>query len=63
MMLNIKAQVEFKVKPGTKSQMGQAMIDQLGDEVSQMIEEFMASRGLTPQYQLEVKESYSLMRF
>lgn len=63
-MLNLKAQVEVKVKPGTKATVSQAMADQLADQVERMIRDFLASNGQSQVvYSFQVKEGNQKMRF
>ena len=64
MLINLKAQVEVKVRPGTKGAAGEAMINQLAKDLNRLLQDFMASRGQDPAlYCFQVKEGNQLMRF
>lgn len=64
MLINIKGQVEVKVRPGTKGAAGEAMMHQLANDMDRLLRDFMASRGQDLSlYSFEVKEGNQLMRF
>ena len=63
MLINLKAQVEVKVRPGSKGANGEAMVDQLSRDLNQLLVDFLASRGQDPKaYCWEVKEGNQLMK-
>jgi hypothetical protein len=64
MLINIKAQVEVKVRKGSKGEASTAMIDQLGEAMDRLLQEFIASRGQDSSlYSFEVKEGITLTKY
>jgi hypothetical protein len=63
MLINLKAQVEVKVRSGTKETVGQVMIDQLASDLNQLLVDFLSSRGQNPAlYRFLVSEGNQLMK-
>ena len=63
MLINLKAQVEVKVRPGSKGATGEAMVDQLSKDLDRLLQDFMASRGQDPAlYCFQVKVGNQLMK-
>ena len=63
MLINLKAQVEVKVRPGTKGATGEAMVDQLAKDLNRLCLDFLISRGQDPAlYCFQVKEGNQLMK-
>jgi len=63
MLINLKAQVDVKVRSGTKETIGQAMVDQLASDLNRLLVDFLSSRGQDPAlYRLLVTEGNQLMK-
>ena len=63
MLINLKAQVEVKVRKGAKDKIAEPMMDELADRLNQVLLDFMTSHGQNPAlYCFQVKEATSLMR-
>ncbi len=64
MLINLKAQVEVKVRPGSKGATGEAMFNQLSGDLNRLLVDFLISRGQDPAaYCFQIKEGNQLMRF
>ena len=64
MLINLKAQVEVKVKPGTKGAASEAMMDALAEDLNRLCRDFLINRGQDPAlYCFQVKEGTGLMKF
>ena len=65
MLINLEAQVEVKVRPGSRGDLtnGQAMVDQLSKDLDRLLFDFMASRGQDPAlYCFQVKVGTQVMK-
>ena len=64
MLINLKAQVEVKVRKGAKDAIATKAIDELADRLNQVLLDFMISHEQNPAlYCFQVKEATSLMHF
>lgn len=63
MLINIKGQVEVKVKKGTKELVGDAMMAELSKRMGQVLRDFMAEQPNVALYTMEVKEGTTTIRF
>ena len=63
MLINLKAQVEVKVRPGSKGAVGEAMVDQLAEDLNRLLVNFLISRGQDPAaYCFSIKQGNQLMK-